>query len=665
MKLLNRGMRISGIAVPLLSLRSAQGPCGEFPDLGPFGRLAKSWGARLVQLLPLNETGSQTSPYSALSAFALNPIYLRLGDLPEIELPGAASIRAEADALSAMHRDSKRVDYGKILEAKLSLLSGLWGLASSKGEGETLFPALDRWIEGNPWVKPYALFMTLREANGGKPWWEWTDCRDIDAEGVSSAWKDPELLPRLRFRAWIQMRAFEQFSLASSELRGEGIDLMGDIPILMNADSADVWWDRSIFDLGKTAGAPPDMYAGLGQNWGFPLYRWDELERRGFDFWKNRLSSADHFYSAYRIDHVLGFFRIWAIGKGELDGFLGHFVPEFPATFPELAALGFDSLRIRWLSQPHVPESAVREIGENLDPAGRETIIAKLFERIGEEPLFLFTRGMRSASDIATCIGDSPGALDRLLARWRDRALLEIAPGQFVLTWEYGGTTAWKSLSEHEKASLEALFSRRRSESMALWEKAGRKILGAIVASVPMQACAEDLGAVPPCVPAVLGELGIPGLRVLRWHREWGKPGAPYIALEEYPENSMACLSVHDSTNLRQWWIEEADRPAVWAIAREFFPALPAEPPASLEPDSALALVAAFGKAKSRFVVHPLQDLLAASARYRETSPEDERINVPGTSGGTNWLYRMKPGLEELLADGDFAERLSRAMARD
>jgi len=206
-----------------------------------------------------------------------------------------------------------------------------------------------------------------------------------------------------------------------------------------------------------------------------------------------------------------------------------------------------------------------------------------------------------------------------------------------------------------------------------------------------MQACAEDLGAVPTCVPSVLRELDIPGLRVLRWFRAWGEQGQPYVRLSDYPEDAVACMSVHDSTNLRQWWAEEAERSALWPMLREELAgreallglhsahpgaagraaaaaaakagqtgaAAQAEPPADLDPDGALLLLRAFACVRSRCVVYPLQDLLAASALYREENPADERINVPGTTAPSNWLYRMKPTIGALLGDEALAARLS------
>ena len=706
MKRINAKNTMTGLVLPLLSLKSETGPCGEFPDIAALARLARRWGMNIVQLLPLNDSGWQTSPYSALSAFALNPVYLRIGGLPELERGPAAPASAAAAEKAALAAaglgtrfgNEKQTPYGAILEAKLEILGDLWKALRSSESGASLAAEVEAWAERNPWVKAYACFVELKAKFGGKPWWEWPEHGAADEAAIEALWKAPEMRDGVRFRAWTQMRAMEQFAAACAEARALGVDLMGDIPILLNADSADVWHLRRFFDTERSAGAPPDMYSRYGQNWGFPLYRWDELERGGYSFWKDRLAVADRFYTLYRIDHVLGFFRIWAIGKREADGFLGNFLPEFAVSYPELAALGFEAGRIRWLSKPHVPGSAIAGALSGLPEGIRSELAAALFDRIGGEDLYLFSRAVAGGADIAELVreraGEGAGAsrcVDDLLAWWRNRTFLETAPGQFVPTWEYRSTIAWQSLSDQERGALEALITRKKGESLDLWEKTGRRILKVLSACVPMQACAEDLGAVPACVPSVLRELDIPGLRVLRWFRAWGEQGQPYVRLSDYPEDAVACMSVHDSTNLRQWWAEEAERPALWPMLREELAgreaqlglhsahpgaagraaaaaaakagqagaAAQAEPPADLDPDGALLLLRAFACARSRCVVYPLQDLLAASAQYREEDRAAERINVPGTTAPSNWLYRMKPAIGQLLEDEILAARLS------
>ena len=421
---------------------------------------------------------------------------------------------------------------------------------------------------------------------------------------------------------------------------------MGDIPILMNADSADVWFRRDCFNLELSAGAPPDMYSGLGQNWGFPIYNWEVLERQGFGFWTERLIEADKYYSCFRIDHVLGFFRIWSLSERESTGSLGRFIPDIPIPREELEALGFSAERIRWMSRPHVP------IWRLIQAAGESAAKAAAFaalERIGEEDLFLFKGTIRGEKDIEALPSISPAARDCLLAAWKDRALFEYAPGAFLPTWSYRSATCWATLAEGERGVLESLFTKRRAQAEELWSETGYRLLRILSLSVPMLPCAEDLGSVPSCVPKVLESLGILGLRVLRWTRLWDEAEQPYVPIAEYPELSVACPSVHDSSSIREWWEEEADREQVWrfasaSLARELGPC-----PDRLSPDQVALILELVARARSRFAVYPIQDILAMSEKLRPADPRSERINVPGTVGIENWSYRIPATMDEIL----------------
>lgn len=642
-----------GVAVPLLALRDIDtSACGEFASLVALGDLVKEWNINLIQLLPVNDTGTGTSPYSALSAFALHPVYIRIED---VSWKGAAAAKERiASMLSdfkTRHADNKRVSFERVVMEKLAILREIWNLSKPAP-----MKRIEAFIKAHSWIKPYACFVVLKSRNQDKPWWEWGEHRNPAPGDIEKFWNDPALLPELLFHAWLQMVAKEQFAAACNYVFSLGIDIMGDIPILMNKDSADVWHERRCFNLDYSAGAPPDMYAKLGQNWGFPLYRWDMIEESGFAFWKNRLAYADVFYSSYRIDHVLGFFRIWGINNAEIDGYLGRFLPEYTIEYHELAAMGFDQARITWLSKPHIPASAVDETFSSLSFDAAAKAKSALLRQIGSEPLYRFNPAVRGGKDIRGILGECE-ITGKVLSWWRNRTLYEVEPGKFVPSWEYFRTAAWESLSSHEKNVLEALFARRRGESLTLWENTGRKILGMVTGSVKMQACAEDLGAVPPCVPTVLDELGIPGLRVLRWYRKWDEAGAPFIALDEYPANAVACPSVHDSSNVRQWWEEEADKKAVWDLLCKALEAVPAKDTAApeiLEPADMVIFLKAFVTVTSRFAVIPLQDFLACDVRYREENPADERINTPGTMHPFNWVYRMKPTLSALYADSEF-----------
>lgn len=692
MRFAHSGRRLSGLAFPLSALRTADSPgCGEFPDLKNAGSLARSWKLDLVQLLPVNDSGTQTSPYSALSAFALHPLYLRIAEIPELRgagLPPASveAFRREAAAMVERFRGAERVPHEELLAAKLELLERIWkareeaGSAASEGSARSSAaseaaarsasvkaasqgakskeppadPELGAWMAAKPWIVSYAAFVESKRRNEGKPWWEWSYLRDPSAEDLQRLWSDPAWSSSLRFWAWVQMRAASQFREAAEDLAQSGIALMGDIPILMNKDSADVWARRSAFRLELVAGAPPDMYSYLGQNWGFPIYDWKALAETGYDFWLERLREADAYYSCYRIDHVLGFFRIWSLSDRESSGYLGRFVPDRPISRGELEALGFSAERLRWLSRPHIREERlVAAAGEAAAHAAAHAAL----DRIGGEPLFLFKSSIRGERDLEAIPTLSPAARDFLVSSWRDRALFEFEPEAFTKAWRYREASSWTSLSDGERAALEALIDRKSRSSEELWAETGRRLLGALKEAVPMLPCAEDLGAVPDCVPRVLGELGILGLRVLRWTRRWDRQGQPYVPPAEYPELSVACPSVHDSSSLREWWEAEAEREAVWDLVAEGLGRSIGPCPAALGPDQLFLVLELLARSRSRFVVYPLQDL-AAMSEWRPEDPREERINVPGTTRAENWRYRMSAGLEELAADETLAERV-------
>ncbi len=652
-----------GIVAALSALKTDRMcACGCYPDLVDLGRLAVEWNFNLIQLLPLNDSGSQTSPYSARSAFALHPLYIKIEALPELSSAVSDSrspaLLAASSALDAEFCGDARLRYGQYFEAKLRLLRKIWDEIASGLLGGKSGRALDAWIEANPWVRAYAVFSELKDRNGGKPWWEWSEHRDPRPSDIEVLWKNSALASGLRFRAWLQWRAEEQFSAAASALADMGIELMGDLPIMIDKDSADVWSRREVFSLGQAAGAPPDMYSALGQNWGFPIYDWEAAGKDGYSFWKARLAQAAKFYSAYRIDHVLGFFRIWTMSEYEETGCLGRFIPDSFISRGELSALGFDAGRIRWLSQPHIKTAdLIGACGSDTD--AMEAARACL-DRIGSEELFLFKAGVRGERDIRAALrpdglavgsGLSHKAMDYLLSRWHDRVLYEFAPGCFTPTCSFNAASAWPTLSGSEQASLNSLIARRRAEGEAGWEAHGRKLLSVLKNSCDMLPCAEDLGSVPGCVPRVLGELGVLGLRVLRWTRDWGSPGQPYIALDRYPELSVACPSVHDSSALREWWEKEADREQLWKFVAASLGENLGPAPDRAEPRVISALLRAVAGSSSRIAVFPIQDLLGLDGKFSAENPSDERVNVPGTSNDWNWGWRLPAPLGDIASD--------------
>ena len=567
--------RLLGVAVPVGALRGEHSiGVGEFPDLIEFGKLCARMGVGLVQILPVNDTGYDSSPYSSITAFALNPLYLRIGDLPE-----AAAFSEQLGALKREFDGETRFPYYKILRTKMTLLREIYtanekAIAARARSGASLAA----WTDKNPWVKDYAVYRRLREINGEKSWKEWETHRTVTAGALQALWEDPQQRGEHLFWVWLQEALDTQFGKAARALNKAGVLLKGDIPILMNEDSCDVWANPDYFHLELSAGAPPDMYNAEGQNWGFPTYNWAAQARDDYAWWRQRLKTAEKYYNAYRIDHVLGFFRIWSsLRENNYDNaILGRYEPYIPVTKKDLAALRFDEARIRWLCQPHIPTAEVwNALGEIRDQWGNhdgtaaaavaDRIFSEALDRIGDEELWLFKKTITGERSI-TGLGLPPAATGYLRQAWRNRLLLEYEKDKYFPVWFFRESRGYLSLSEDEKTALEALILKRKEASEKIWEAQGKKLLLILLESSGMLPCAEDLGVVPDCVPRVLAKLGILGLRVTRWHRDWDKPGQPYYAFEDYPELSVCAPSVHDSSTLREWWDREADQEGFSAL---------------------------------------------------------------------------------------------------
>jgi len=628
---------LAGTAVPLSALRSHLGSgIGEFPDLVLLGAWCSEAGLSLIQLLPINDTGYEPSPYSALSAFALHPVYLRLS-----ELPGYDHIRAKAEALGAELNARIQVDHQRVWSAKQALLRELFDHGKfSATEAET-------WLASRPWGRAYAVFSALRERYARAGWQSWPDHQRVDAATIQALWD--ELGADARFPIWLQVHAEAQLVTAVNTLAACGVALKGDIPILLNEDSADVWAHPQYFNLDERAGAPPDGLNPEGQNWGFPLYRWDNLAKDGYQWWKDRLAHAARFYQAYRIDHVLGFFRIWSTPAANYSAQLGAYQPGPRISAASLRALGFDDGRLTWMSEPHVFGMELRDnLGDEV-----EVLIAQALDQIGTEDLYRFKPAIRGEKDLSA-LPVSDRAKGVLVHWYRNRALMRQNDGFYVPTAQYYATRAYESLSPDEKWNFEHLVQDTFDRVQVAWEAQGRSLLGFMKSATSMLVCAEDLGSIPDCVPKVLGDLGILGLKINRWARDWNAAGQPYFPVAEYPEASVCTPSVHDTSTLRQWWDEEKDH-------RGFLVSLGLDPSSNdgpYTPERAATILGALMKARSRLCVVALQDWFALDPGLRTEDPAAERVNIPGTVGGANWAWRIKPYLEDLVSRTSFAERV-------
>lgn len=630
---------MTGVAVPVTALRGDNDVgVGEFADLPRFGRFCRDSGLQVLQILPINDSGFDSSPYSALSAYALHPIYLRIADLPELAISAIAE--SVAPALQTMHENAltrTRVAYHEVLDAKFSVLRTIYDTVADAIASDA---AVQTWISRNAWVKPYAVFRMHKDRNGQAAWWEWAGLQDPTPADIEAFWSDGESARDLLFYAWIQMRLEQQLSQAVERLEAMGVYLKGDIPILMNDDSADVWLHRSAFRRDLRAGAPPDMFSHDGQNWGFPLYDWDVMKQTGYSWWKDRLYQADKFFHLFRIDHVLGFFRIWAVPATNESGMLGYFRPSRYLTLGELQSIGMDEGRIQWLSEPHVQGELLRAVFDTYDDPD---LLHRCFARIGDEDLYLFAPGIRGERDILA-LPMSETHREQLVSIYKDRALLKLGNDRYVPTWTFRECSRYQLLGESEKRSFEDLVSQADDDSQRVWEEQGRELLGFMCSTVDMLACAEDLGVVPPCVPRVLDDLGILGLRVPRWTRVWDAPGEPFIPPKDFSYSTVCAASVHDTSSTRGWWYEDPSiRDPFWAALD-----LPGKAPAHFTTDAARQILTALAGTGSALCMFQMQDLMSMCEDLVPESPGDERINIPGTYNTGNWSYRLPRTTGEL-----------------
>ena len=316
-----------GIAVPLFSLHTQHSHgIGEYLDLIPLIDWCQSIGFDVIQLLPLNDTGRGISPYSALSAFALNPLFLSLHSLPFVHEHPALK-----EELKALPKFSllPYVDYTRVREQKDHFLSRYLQEISPKILNT---PQYQRFMhDAAGWLKGYACFKILKKRYHETSWETWPNpFRHPTSQLLDTLIQEEEA--EFQKHAILQFLSDQQFHTAKQHATQQGVFLMGDIPILIDRDSADVWLHQELFHLEYSAGAPPDIFSEEGQNWGFPIYNWTHHANHQYQWWKERLKWASRHYHLYRIDHIVGFFRLWSIPLGA-SGKEGYFIPQDESTW--------------------------------------------------------------------------------------------------------------------------------------------------------------------------------------------------------------------------------------------------------------------------------------------------------------------------------------------
>lgn len=656
--------KLTGTAIPLGALYTKKSlAIGEYTSLKAFADFCKKAGLKIIQLLPVNDTGTQSSPYSGLSAFALHPIYADIASLPEYESACKVDkkLKKTYDAFVKDFPYTERFNYQQILNRKTELLRAIYDTTDIAKNGSPDFE-LSAWIDENPWIVEYSVFKNLKWQYMQASWKSWKKADQLPSQKeIEKRWNDSKLKKEHLFYAWTQWRLSQQFKESCDYVRDQGIILKGDMPIMMNEDSCDAWSHPEFFNHNLRAGSPVDGENPCGQNWGFPTYNWKNLKKAKYSWWKNRLISASQYYGAYRLDHILGFFRIWAIPENDTTAILGHAEPYTGISREELNELGFADDRLRWLSQPHVKTSDIDYFTWNQKKS--HEVLSLCCDQLGTEELWLFKKEITGDKDIYAL--DLSGVCEqketcdairqKLAEYWNNRTLIEIEDDVFIPVWTFNKSFAWTTLSEEEKEKLETLFLEKDKEQNKQWSEQATDILKNLTGAVQMQACGEDLGVCLECVPEVMKEQNILGLNVLRWTRHWAEPSQPYVDFEDYRELSVTTTSVHDSSTIRQWWEEDADASKLFARTFvKYFEGYDPDAPNSenkiknFTPEIAESILTATAETNSLWCIHPLQDFLYMDVNYWLPESKNERINVPGEVTEFNWTYRMPCLIEDL-----------------
>lgn len=660
-----RRFRAAGIAVPVFSLRSREGfGIGEFADIKAMADWAARTGFHLLQLLPVNDTTATYSwkdsyPYAAISAFALHPIYLRLQEMGAV-LPGTHPLQQSFETTRKALNALETVDYERVLHFKLQYARALYEKDALGFLNHTQF--LEFFEENRAWLVPYAVFCHFRDrfqTPDFTSWGEFSVYRDTWLNGSPSA-ENPDMR-HLGFHYYLQYHLDVQLREAVSYAHSLGVVIKGDLPIGIYRYSADAWTQPQLYHLDMQAGAPPDDFAPKGQNWGFPTYHWEHMAQDGYSWWKLRFSQMSRYFDAFRIDHILGFFRIWQIPLEEREGILGTFHPAIAVSAEELEKRGIPLDEPRYC-EPYIHDGIVDEVFGSDAAWVRETFLQAM-----DTGSYRFRTCCSTQSRIEAALNQLaaeghqvPGYLrmglfdlmnDRLLLRRREESGI-----QYHLRYGLQHTHSFMELPSDLQRKWEALYHDYFYHwQEGLWKQEGMKKLPALKATTRMLMCAEDLGMIPKCVPGVLESLGILSLEIQRMPKQTGRE---FVNLKQVPYLSVVSPGTHDMSTLRGWWEEDRARSQRFYNQELRFHG---SAPYFCESWIVKAILKQHFESGAMWAIIPIQDLLASSEQLRKENPHTERINVPANSQHY-WNYRLHLDLAALQSNEAFGGSLTQVL---
>ena len=648
--------KLAGTLVPVFSLRTRKSAgIGDFGDLKTMIDFVASTGQKVLQLLPINDTTithtwTDSYPYSCISVFAIHPQYANLHALPELK---DAKARAEAEKTCAELNALDKIDYEKVNDFKINYLRQIFNQEGEKMMKTAEYKAF--FQDTKQWLVPYAQYSYLRDKNGTADFNQWPDHQVWD-EAERKAFTDPKTAAykNVAFFYFVQFVLDRQMQEAHEYAKAKGVILKGDIPIGVNRNGCDVWMEPKYFNLNGQAGAPPDDFSANGQNWGFPTYNWFEMLKDGCQWWNRRFQNMARYFDAYRIDHVLGFFRIWEIPVSSVHGLLGQFAPALAMSREEIESYGLHFQDDRF-TRPFITDWVLDRVFHERAGEVKEKYLDRLDdERYQMKPEVDTQRKVEALFADATdekelWLRDGLYALISDVLFVRDHT----NPGVFHPRISAQLDFIYESLYDNDKAAFNRLYNdyfyRRNNQ---FWYQEAMKKLPKLVQATRMLVCAEDLGMVPDCVPWVMDELKILSLELQSMPKD---PSVKFGHLSRNPYRSVCTISSHDMPTLRMWWDENIQR------TQEYYNTMlyrqgPAPHP--LPGWLASDIISRHLTSPSMLCILSIQDWLATDEALRLPDANAERINIPANPKHY-WRYRMHLNIEDLAADKRFVQNIT------
>ncbi len=620
-----------GVAIPIFSLRTERSMgVGDFGDIRNMVDWAVERGMNIIQILPINDTTmggtwEDSYPYNANSTIALHPQYLALREvaiLDDVELRESFEQRAaEIDRLPQI--DYTAVSALKMEYLRVAFAQQFTSLKRKKSYRE--FFGANSW-----WLESYALFSVLRDRYNTPCFSQWGDDA-IYSEALLKRYKRGEAKHEMEFYYFVQYHLHIQLLDATEYARKKGVALKGDIPIGISRTSVDAWVYPDLFNMSSQAGAPPDPFSDLGQNWGFPTYNWSRMAEDGFAWWCSRFRKMAEYFDAYRIDHILGFFRIWEIPMGSIHGLTGRFNPALPLSREEIERSGLPFAETHL--QPYITDWSLSEVLRGYDD----------LERVKQEYLvelstgcYVFKPEYDTQRKIFVAVESQP-LRDGLMLLHNEVLFVEDEdkPDHYHPRILAANSLAYKALAEWEQRCFDRLhddfYFHRHND---FWRDSAMSKLPTLLDSTNMLVCGEDLGMIPACVEEVMQREQILSLEIERMPKAMG---VAFANPSEYPYMSVCTCSTHDMATIRGWWREESE-----LTQRYYNEALRMEgrAPAECSGEIARKIIERHLNSPSMLTILPWQDWMAEDEVRRNPDVDAERINVPANSRHY-WRYRM------------------------